>query len=169
MSGTLLPETDLALEQCRAHFADYRANAGAELEPQIVAYLTRHVAVLMCGEIERVITRLLHERIDSSGDPGMSRLVKSIRGNLLRNARFSEIGDKLAKVGPECKAMFEAEAHEAVGEPGINRLGATVRNRDEAAHSVPPDITFGELEAAFAAANSIVLAAKNALEASNVA
>ena len=155
----LLPLTDTALKDCRAHIG-----STPDIDLSIVGYLTRHVAVLMCAEVESVITKLIENRIDLGCDDAASNLVKSVRGGLVRNAKFNEIGNRLSLLGDDTRKAFEEMVEASAGEEGVARLGMTVRSRDEAAHMSPPNITFDELDAAYEAAAQIVEAAAAALK-----
>jgi hypothetical protein len=91
--------------------------------------------------------------------------VRSVRGNIIRNAKFSEIGDKLGLLGDDCKNRYETAVKNDVGEEGIAALGMAVGKRDINAHSAPLNITFEELQRAYRAATAVVSAVKAALDA----
>lgn len=154
----LLPETDTALTHCRAHL-----NRDPRPDLAIEAYLTRHITGLMCAEVESVIQQLIVERVALGCDEAAARLVSSVRANLIRNAKFSEIGDKLALLGDDVKRIYAESVQRSIGEEGIARLGTAVAKRDLVAHSKPPDITFDELVEAYEAASAVVAAVKHAI------
>lgn len=155
----LLPFTDTAITDCRDQMA-----AHPDTDVAILAYLTSHVNSLMCAEIESVVTRLIKERIQRGSDEAAASFLTSLRHSVVRNAKYSEIGDKLALLGDEYKQRYEDMVDNSVGEEGIQRLGMAVGRRDDAAHRTPPNITFKELEEAFSAATTIVDAVRIALE-----
>lgn len=159
----LLPSTELALSQCRAHWA-LQGGIADEFDPAILSYLTRYVVVLMCAEIETIITQMIRDRVDlGGGDGAVRKFVYSVSGNLIRNAKVAEIGDKLGRFGDEFKAKYDEIIDSSVGEEGVAKLGMAVGNRDQLAHSTPPNLTFRELEEAYTVAEAVVGAARMAL------
>jgi len=154
----LLPRTDTALSDCRAHLQRF-----PETDPAVVSYLVGHVSVVLCGEIEEAITRLIVERVSRGCDDGAANLVRTVRGNLVRNAKPSELGDKVALFGDKSAARYKELVNETVGDSGLSRLGTLVRHRDATAHGPPLDLTFGELERAYSAADSLMKAVEQAL------
>ncbi len=159
----LLPHTDTALSDCLEHVSACEKSLGDGVNPAIKAYLARHVAVLMCAEIESVVTKLIHERVDLCGDPPVANLVKSVRGNLVRNAKFDEIGNKLALLGKEFRERFNQAVSDSIGVDGIAIIGMAVGKRDASAHSDPPNVTLPELKRAYVAATGLVAAVREAL------
>jgi hypothetical protein len=160
-----LLRTDTAIADCKEHFAqcDTHFAAPASMNPAIIAYLARHIAVLLCAEIEIVITKMVFARVDACGDPAVAQFVKSVRGNIVRNAKHAEIGKKLLLLGDECGERYETEVNARIGPEGIAKLGMAVGTRDESAHSAPPNITFGELEEAYRVAEQIIESVRIAL------
>ena len=149
----------MAITDCRNHINTYSG-----IDPVIVAYLTRHVNGLMCTEIESVITQLIRERIEAGCDESASNFLKSMPRSVVRNAKYAEIRDKIALFGAQYRLQFEEAVNNSVGEEGIQALGIAVGKRNDAAHREPPDITFREMERAYAAATAIVRAASIVLQ-----
>jgi hypothetical protein len=110
----------------------------------------------MCAEIESVVTRLIRERIERGSDEASGNFLKSWRRGILRNARYSEIRDTIGLFGKEYKTKFVELVDNSVGEIGIEALGIAVGNRDQTAHETPPNVTFHELERAYAVASDMV-------------
>lgn len=156
----LLPLTDTAISDCRAHFAEH-----PNTDPAISAYLTRHVNALLCAEIEAVTTRLIKERIQSGcNDSATSNFLRSLSRSAIRNAKYSEIRDTLKLLGVEYGLKFESEVGTSVGESGIETLGTAVGKRDANSHRHPPNITFRELEQVYSIATSIIEAVRVTLD-----
>lgn len=111
----------------------------------------------MCAEIESVVTRLIRERIEAGcSDQTTSNFLNSMRRNVVRNAKYSELCDKLALFGQQYKEKFVGELESTIGEEGIQKLGIAVGKRDDDAHRQPPDITFRELEEVYGVATIVV-------------
>ena len=118
----------------------------------------------MCAEIETVVTRLIKERIGRGTDEAASNFLRSLRRSVIRNATFKEIRDKIGLLGSNYKLRFENIVDNEVGEEGISSLGNAVEKRDQAAHDVPPNITFSDLEEAYRVATIVVDAVRLVLE-----
>ena len=157
----LLPQTELALEQSRAIVNK------PDADPAIIAYLTRYINVLMCAEIESVVTTMVRERIERGieNDAAVANYLKSMNRSAVRNAKYREIANTLGLFGADYKTRFQTDVNARIGEGGKERLGISVRKRDETTHyaGAQPDITFAELEAAYKAAEEVVNAAKRVL------
>lgn len=154
----LLPRTDTALSDCRSHLQRF-----PDTDPAVVSYLVRHVAVILCGEMETTITRLIVERVSRGCDDGAANLVMTVRRNLVRNARPAELADKVALFGDKPATRYQELVEATVGDGGLSRLGTLVKHRDATAHSTPLDLTFAELEKAYSDADSLMQAAEQAL------
>ena len=137
----------------------------SDADPAIVAYLTRHVNGLMCAEIERVVTRLIRERLEAGcSDEAVLNYLKSTRRSAIRNAKFREIRNTLRLLGSAYEERFSGLVWSGVGEEGIEKLGMAVGKRDKDAHEDPPDVTFRELEEAYDVATQVVDAVRLTLE-----
>lgn len=156
----LLPLTDTAISDSRQHISQYQ-----NIDPAIPAYLTRYVNGLMCAEIERVVTRLVRERLGKGcSDSATSSFLQSLGRSSVRNATVSEIRNTLKLLGSPYQDKFNHLLEQTIGQDGIEKLGIAVGKRNENAHENPPDITFGELEDAFSIANRVVDAVRLTLE-----
>ena len=128
-----------------------------DTDSAILAYLTRHINGLMCGEVEQVVTRLIRERLElGCSDDATSNFLKSLRRSTVRNATFREIRGSLALFGETYRDDFSDLVYQSVGESGIEKLGMAVGKRNQDAHENPPDITYLELEEAYTVATTIV-------------
>jgi hypothetical protein len=129
----------------------------------IQAYLARHVAVVLCAEVEVVVTQMINQRVALCGDAPVTNFLRSVRGNLIRNAKAQEIGDKLAHFGADFKDRYQKQIDDTIGAAGIGKLSIAISKRDDASHSTPPDITFKDVEDAYYAALGVVEAVRIAL------
>ena len=155
----LLPLTSAAIADCHHHINQY-----PDMDPVIIAYLTRHINGLMCSEIERVVTRLIRERLaEGCRDVATSNFLQSLGRSSVRNATISEIRNIIKLFGSEYQERFNYLLEQTVGQDGIEKLGLAVGKRNENAHDNPPNITFAELEDAFSIANKVVEAVRDTL------
>lgn len=155
MAELTLVETDLALRQVTELLDTHGRGDCADLEPQVLDYLTRHIVVLFCNEMERELTRIVMDRVDEAGDEVVSNLIKVVRGGLFRNIKTGEIADALAKLSPACKPQFN-QLVERLDPQRATHYGAAVRKRNDTAHAAQPDVAFDDLVEAVAAGEEIL-------------
>ena len=160
----LLPLTGTAIADYQNHLHEF-----PDTDPVIMAYLTRHINGLMCGEIEQVVTQLIVDRLaighdDSETLDFFSNFLKFRRISSVRNATFEEIRNTLSSFGPKYREKFNDLVHNAVDNEGIEKLRIAVVKRNEDAHSIPPSITFEEVEEAYDIAISVIDAVSNTLK-----
>ena len=160
----LLPLTGTAIADYQNHLSEYPGT-----DPVILAYLTRHINGLMCGEIEQVVTRLVVERLATGySDPEtsdfFSAFLKSRRTSSIRNATVEEIRNTISCFGPKYREKFNDLVRNAVDNEDIQKLRTAVDKRNEDAHNIPPSITFQELEEAYRIAAAVINAVSITLE-----
>ena len=160
----LLPLTDTAIADYQNHLREFPGT-----DPVILAYLTRHINGLMCGEIEQVVTQLIVDRLaighrDSGTLDFFPNFLKSRRISSVRNASFEEIRNTLSSFGPAYREKFNGLVHDAVDNEGIEKLRAAVVKRNEDAHSIPPSITFQEVEETYSVAVAVIDAVSTTLK-----
>lgn len=156
----LLPLTETAIKDCQDHMNKY-----PDTDPAISAYLARHVNGLMCMEIERVVTRLIRDRLAlGCSDIATSNFLKSMGRSSVRNATISEIRNTIRLLGNDYRDTFNILVDQSVEQADIEKLGRAVGKRNENAHEDPPNITFRELNEAFSIAIKVVEAVKLTLE-----
>ena len=156
----LLPLTETAIKDCQDHINQY-----PDTDPAIFAYLARHVNGLMCTESERVVTRLIRDRLAiGCSDNATANFLKSLGRSSVRNATISEIRHTIHLLGNDYRDTFISLVNQFVGQEGIEKLGIAVGKRNENAHENPPNITIIELEEVFSIAAKVVEAVKLTLE-----
>ncbi len=153
----VLPRTEAAIADYRSHVSQF-----PETDPVILAYLIRHINGLMCAEIEQIVTELVCEKLGSgSSDAAVFRFfpnfLHSRRISSIRNARVDAIRCTVSSFGPGYQEKFDGLLRAAnVDEQGVGKLNAAVQKRNANAHSIPPVITFEELEATVKIAAAVV-------------
>ena len=156
----LLPLTETAIKDCQDHMNKY-----PDTDPAIFAYLARHVNGLMCMEIERVVTRLIRDRLAlGCSDIATSNFLKSMGRSSVRNATISEIRNTIRLLGNDYRDTFNILVDQSVEQADIEKLGRAVGKRNENAHEDPPNITFRDLQEVFPIAVKVVEAVKLTLE-----
>lgn len=159
----ILVRTTQALDACESHLSTFpggRHNA----DPQVVAYLTGSVVVLMCSEVEQEVERLIlqHVTTNCGGSEIAARLVRSTRRNLLRNAKYSEICKTVSHLGAGLVDDLKDRVNRTQERAPV-LLGNIVAERDGLNHGIPKNVSYGDLRPAHAAAEAIVLALEQTL------
>ena len=154
-----LVQTEVALGACRDHLQATNA-FGTPIE----AYLTRHLVVLLCAEVESSVRQLIHGKVGNESSAPIAALVGQIGGNIVRNARHSEIKKVLGYLGPAYAAHYDELVQSSIGDDGIARLGNAVVSRNNVAHQSQPTVTFAEIESAHAAAEEVIRAVREAID-----
>lgn len=158
MAGALI-QTETALDECRVHLEHTNAFGTA-----IEAYLTRHLLVLLCSEVESHVRELIHDKADHESTEAISSLVRQIGRNLVRNAKHSEIKEVLGYLGKPYAERYDELVRSAISEADMARLGNAVESRNKVAHRAPPLVTFNEVVSAHQAAEKVVEAARTAVD-----
>ena len=160
----LLPRTGKAIENYRNHLRQY-----PDTDPEILAYLTRHINGLICSEIEQEVTHLIAERLrvgyrEEESALFFSNFLESRRISSIRNATVGEIRVTLSSFGAAYREKFNGLVSQTVGQEGINQLSAAVQKRNDSSHGIPPAIEFQEVEETYRVAVAVVDAVRQTLQ-----
>ena len=157
---SLLPRTERAIADFQNLLTQHPHIDGA-----IQSYLTSHINVLMCAEIERVVSRLFQEKLgrDCQDAATLSYIMRYIRHGAVANATVQEIKEKLSFFGSEYGKRFDDAVRQSVGNDGIGKMTIAVQNRNATAHDVPPVIDFQEITETYRVATAIVEAVRQTL------
>ena len=158
-----LPRTERAIADFQNLLSQHPHTDGA-----IQSYLTSHINVLMCAEIEQVVTRLVVERLavghrDEDTANFFPNFLQERRISSIRNATVAEIRKTLAAFSPAYREQFDGLISQAVKAEDVQKLREVVEKRNASAHGIPPNITFRELEETYDAAAAIVAAVRQTL------
>ena len=82
----------------------------------------------------------------------------------IRNARVDQIRLTLSSFGSDCQERFDELVREAMNSDDIGRLSVAVKKRNDDAHSIPPTITFQEVEETLLIATAVMDAVQLTLE-----
>ncbi len=111
-----------------------------------------------------VVERLATGYMDSETSDFFPAFLKSRRTSSTRNATVEEIRNTLSCFGPTYREKFNDLVRHAVDNEGIEKLRTAVTKRNEDAHSIPPSITFQELEETYGIAVAVINAVTITLE-----
>ena len=115
----------------------------------------------MCAEIEQVVTSLVCARLGAGyGDEEtlnfFPNFLNSRRISSIRNARVDQIRTTLSSFGTDYQERFDRLVREAVDAEDIGKLSTAIRKRNDDAHSIPPTITFQEVEETYKVATAVM-------------
>jgi hypothetical protein len=153
MSRVLL-RTRAAIEDCERHLSLTKA-FGTEIEH----YLTQHILVVLCAEIQQAIYSIVEERATLSHDDKIRNFVVSSGKRMLRSVQKDEIAKFIGLFGIEAKDKLNS----LLNDKEVNIYNNAVSNRHEVAHNFGAQISFGELLLALDAADKILDAVRQAL------
>lgn len=155
-----LPRTERAIADFQNLLSQY-----PRTEDAIQSYLTSHINVLMCAEIEREVSRLFRERLEKGcqDEATLNYIMWHIRLGAVGNATVQEIKEKLSFFGSEYGQRFDDAVRRSVGSDGIGRMSIAVKNRNATAHGIPPAIDFQEVAATYQIATAVVDAVRQTL------
>ena len=149
-----LLRTNAAIEDCEKHL-----NSSGALGTEIESYLTQHILVILCADIQQEIYKISERRAEIIGDPALVSYVLSTAKRVLRSVGKSEIA---AFVG-----MFGSDAQKAlnglVDDADVTIYNNAVNSRHDVAHKQGAQITFRELKSATAVAERLLEAVEKAI------
>lgn len=103
----LLLRTQLAFDNCQAHLE--QSNAwGTEIE----SYLTQHVLVILCADVQQELYRVLEERAEQNGDGPLKNYAVATCKRVLRSIGKSEVAGFVGYFGTEAKEYLNTHVNE---------------------------------------------------------
>lgn len=154
MAG-LLQRTRLALDNCKEHLSSLPSQ-----NPDVENYLTQHILVLLCAEVQQAIYSTLDDRTKITGDAEVQSFASFAGRRVVRGVEKTELAGFIGMFGEEKKNQFAT----LLAEEDVTIYGNAVSSRHKIAHNTQgANITFRELEKAVDAACKMINAAREAL------
>lgn len=144
---TFLSRTLLALEECEQHLA----NTGAT-GTLVESYLTQHILVIMCAEMQQEIYGIVNQRAAKNTDLQLTRFVSSAQKKMLRSVMTSEVAGFLAHFQVE----YKEEINKSLSEQEVTIYNNAVIDRHDVAHKQGANVSFDELKKACSVAIKIL-------------
>ncbi|WP_345860623.1 HEPN domain-containing protein [Shewanella algae] len=151
---TLLLKTQLAFDNCKAHLDESSA-----WNTEIESYLTQHVLVIMCADIQQEIYRVVEKRVELAADTGLRSFSAAACKRVLRSVGKSELAGFVGHFGADAKDHLNQQIDDAT----VTIYNNAVSNRHDVAHSSGSNITFRELESAITAAKALITAVSDSI------
>lgn len=155
MAGVLL-RTKSGIEYCDEHLTSTNAY-GTEIE----SYLTQHLLVVLCADIQQEIYRLSEERASLANDAALSSYVSATARKVLRSVQKSEIAKFVGMFGADSKTRLNG----LVEDSEVTIFNNAVFDRHDVAHKQGSQITFRELQHAVEIAEKLLNAVDVCLKA----
>lgn len=150
-----LNRTAAVLEDCIKHIE----STGAE-GSSIEAYLTQHLLVILCADIEVALLQMIEVRAKMTGDDKLASFCLSAAKKVIRSVRKCDLADILGNFGDSCRVRF----NETVDDRVTTAYSNAVQARHKVAHSAGIQMTLREFTNAFEATEVVL----NAFEISLV-
>jgi hypothetical protein len=133
----MLLRTKAALEECKAHLACTNSwNSSVE------SYLTQHILVILCAEIQQSIYLILELRLAGAEDAELKNFAITTGKKCLRSVGKAEISGFLGFFSTSAKNYL----NDNIDDVTVSLYNNAIASRHDVAHSVGTKITFSELE-----------------------
>lgn len=150
-----LQRTELAIQECEDHLKD-SASFGTSVE----SYLTQHILVILCAEMQQDIYKIVNERAAKSTDICLTNFVTKTNKNLLRSVEKGYLANFIGYFGSDILIRFNA----LLDDKEITIYNNAVANRHDVAHRSGATVTFDELKVATKIAKKILDSIKSVLD-----
>lgn len=149
-----LLRTRLAVENCHEHL-DESSSWGTEIE----SYLTQHVLIVMCAEVQQELYSILEERAGEASDDELKSFAVATGKKVLRSVGKKEIANFVGFFGSSAKDFL----NQIVDEREVTLYNNAVSNRHDIAHRSGSNVTFRELQDILRSASNLIDAVQRAI------
>ena len=146
--------TRTAIEDCEIHLRLTKTYGTA-----IEAYLTQHILVLLCADIQQEIYKMIDERATLVGDEEIRQFVYASCEKILRSINKGDIAAFMELFGAHVKKKFNA----LLEDRDVTIYNIAVDKRHKVAHKEGAQVSFREVKEATDAAGKILVAVRTAL------
>lgn len=119
---------------------------------EIESYLTQHVLIAMCADIQQEIYTILEKRLSHTEDREVREFAFATGKKILRSIGKSEIAGFVSHFGQRAKEFL----NENLDEKEITLYSNAIKNRHDIAHNGGSNITFKELGSVISAAENFI-------------
>ena len=145
--SSFLPRTLLALDECEQHLTS-TGTSGTSIE----AYLTQHILVILCAEMQQEIYRIVNDKVAKTANGQVLHFISAAQSKMLRSVKTSEICGFLGHFDTKHKE----DLNSSLSDQEVSAYNNAVSDRHEVAHKQPVYITFSELKNACNIATKIL-------------
>lgn len=147
--------TETAIEECEQHLKD-----SASLGSPIESYLTQHILVILCAEMQQAIWRSIDARATATGDAALSAFTGECAQRIIRSLLKSELAGIVGMFGSSNKETF----NNFLTDSDVSIYNSAVKERHTVAHVRSTNVTFAELRFALRAALKVFKAFQTAIQ-----
>jgi hypothetical protein len=141
--------------------AIFSINAAGAKGTEIESYLTQHVLVILCADIQQSIYEICEQRAEILNDQAMKNYVSSTARRVLRSVGKSDIATFVGMFGAQAKNKFNA----LLDDSEVSIFNNAVSYRHDVAHKQGAQISFRELQDGVSAADKVLDAVEESLRA----
>ena len=153
MAERLVQTNDVYVE-CQNHLSTV-VPGGSPIE----AYLTEHILVVLCAEMQQMARQIADQRAQRSTDPAIHAFVTAAGERILRSVRKDELSAFVGLFGSTYKDEFNAR----LDDREVTVYNNVVLQRHAVAPRGGGSVSFSDLREAIDAANNILDSMENAL------
>ena len=147
---------DLLIQRCEAHL-DATATRNTDIENFFVQLLL----IKICSEYESRVTALFHRRCSRPRDKYLKAFVQKYAQYVCKRFSIADIGEILARFGPEYKTNFNTTATSGIAHIAWRNI---YTNRQAVAHESGTQMSLGDLKRNYSDSLIILDALASALE-----
>ncbi|MEM9400679.1 MAG: hypothetical protein AAF984_10765 [Verrucomicrobiota bacterium] len=151
---TLLLRTQLAFDNCQEHL-----NTSGAWGTEIESYLTQHVLVILCADVQQEIYRTVEKRAETADDAALQNYAIATCKRVLRSIGKGEVSGFVGNFGPEAKEYLNSNMEDQE----VTIYNNAVSGRHDVAHSTGANVTFRELEEAIGVARKMICVVSDAI------
>ncbi|MGC0836443.1 HEPN domain-containing protein [Pantoea agglomerans] len=149
MERIVFIRTKAAIETCSIHL-DATQSRNTEIE----SYLTQHILVIMCAEIQQEIYLALENRAHLNGDSELKNFAVASGKKILRSVSKKDIANFVGMFGARAKDHLNNNVDDAE----VTLYNNAIAKRHDVAHNNGTNITFNELVKIINSAEKLILA-----------
>ena len=171
MSEDYLLKTKTVWENCQKHLKIFQKSS-SEIQKEspiesVQNYLTQHLLIVLCAEVEEQICGFLSERAEKANDPAIKTLVDSWAEKCIRSVKYNELIGIISIFGENYKNYFVS----LLGDDRdkiITYYGIAVKGRINTAHhtDMQSQTTMMEFKKGMESAEKILRAFRETLNSS---
>lgn len=152
--STIFLRTKTAYSECDQHLSSTNSQ-----DTPIESYLTQHVLVLLCAEMQIEMYKIVEEKARTIENANIEAYINTSVRRILRSVRKDEIATLVGMFGTICKETLNAN----IDDVEVTRYNNAVKDRHGIAHNVGTDVSFEETAVAIISAEKLLQAVKIAL------
>lgn len=146
--------TKAVMETCRCHLDESSA-----WSTEIESFLTQHILIVMCAEIQQEIYITLETRAQLYGDVELKEFAVASGKKILRSVGKKDLANFVGMFGSRAKTHLNG----SIDDHEITLYNNAVAKRHDIAHNSGSNITFRELSDILHSAEKLVNAIGNAI------